>query len=407
MKLYKHQEALINRNPRYLGMFHEMGLGKSLTAIRLAEKNASSVLVVCPKSLVENWRRELLKWKSKILTTKWLVVTKEEFRRDWENLNFTNQGLILDEAHHFSGYKSMMHKNALKWVHKNRPSCVYLLTGSPFLSSPFNIMCYEKLLGRKVSWMEYRNKYFKQVQMGSRSIPVMRKDAGEKLSKVISQFASVARKDTCLDLPEQIFLREDFELTKEQKDGLKDLDNDPMTVNHITYWTRRHQICGGTLKGDEKLKLFKSEKVERIKQYAKEYDKLIIVARYNAELEMLKSLLPDAVVVNGKTPAIKRQYYFDQVNSPKQGKKILLVNAAISEGYNLNRVGLMIFYSNGFSFKDRIQMLSRIHRIGQEGKCVYVDLVVKGDIDEAVLKSLNSKEDFSLELYGEEKRHNK
>ena len=64
----------------------EMGLGKTMqaiTAIRLLLRRGElhSVLVVCPKSLVTNWQRELALWAPEIPV---MVVEGDQARRAWQ-----------------------------------------------------------------------------------------------------------------------------------------------------------------------------------------------------------------------------------------------------------------------------------------------------------------------------------
>ena len=398
MKLYNHQTKLINEGPRYHLLAHEVGSGKSATAIRLAEKNADRTLVVCPKSLTENWERELKKWAKN--PRKFVVITKEWFRKNWQNYaTWKFDGIIIDEAHFFSGYKSEMHKNAIKYLHAVMPNCVYLLTGTPYLSTPYNIMCYEKLLGRDANWKQYTDRYFYEFRLGSQTIHKPHANAPIMMAQIIDKIGSTVKKEDCLDLPPKIYKREDFTFTKDQKKAIKELENDPRMTSHIVFWTKSHQICGGTLKyDDKKFKKISCEKSNRLLQYAKLYDKMVVVCRYNHELNMLHSMLDGSRILNGATT--NKQSLLDSANEEK--KFILLVNAAVSEGYNLTGMDLMVFYSNGFSFKDRTQIEGRIHRIGQKNTCVYVDFVCKDKeitIDDDVLKSLKRKEDFQIEIY--------
>lgn len=40
----------------------DIGLGKSITSLAVAQAEGGKVLIVCPKILCEQWRREILKW---------------------------------------------------------------------------------------------------------------------------------------------------------------------------------------------------------------------------------------------------------------------------------------------------------------------------------------------------------
>lgn len=365
---------------------------------------------MCPKSLKENWYREIEKWGTKdylpgglsapYSISHWKVVTKEEFRRDWDLLSSElYDGLIIDEAHFFGGYKSQMFKSALKYLKKSEPDCVYLLTATPYMSTPFNIMCLERLVGEKAKWIDYKRKYFTEIRMGRMTIPKVKPEAKYELAEIVNRIGSTVDKGTCLDLPDQVYLREDFSLTAEQKRVIKDLETNPLVVASIVYWTKRHQVNGGTMRLPESTDSVrcKSEKLTRVLQLANENKKLIIVCRYNAELEMIaKELKKPYVIFNGSTK--DRQGAIDNANDATE--IVFLVNSACSEGYNLTSFDTMVFYSNGFSFKDRVQIEGRIHRIGQSNKCTYLDLVMKDNIDDDVLRALKNKEDFHIEIYG-------
>lgn len=406
MTLFKHQQDLLDLNPRYWGLWWGCGTGKTRTAILLSEKNAKKTLVVGPKSLKQNWWNELDKWSEYKEASRWIVVTKEEFRRDWEKLLIENcDGLIIDEAHFFSGYKSKMFKALIKYLKKAKPSSIYALTATAYLSTPFNIMCYEAMFGRPANYMRYRWEYFYDVQMGGKVIPIVKPDAKEQLSVILNQIGSVIRTEDCLDLPEKSYKTEYFTYTKDQKKTIKMLDQHPLMATQIVYWTKMHQLSGGTLKMPESDQtiVFSSDKLKRVVELTKQYPKMVIVCRYNAELKLIAEKLDRPfVVLNGKTPQEDRQKLIDQANNAEEC--IFLVNSSCSEGYNLVGMNIMVFYSNGFSYKDRVQMEGRIWRHGQKNHCVYIDFVNTEGVDVAVMESMKKKEDFSLALYGKSKK---
>ena len=413
MKLYSHQQAILDENPQVHGLWWECGLGKTLTAIKLIEQNVGLALVVCPKSLVENWHREIGKWSDKDVG--WTVVTKEQFRSSWASLaEMKLEGLIIDEVHFFHGHKSQMHKSMMKYLRRVKPKCLYGLTATPMLASPYSVMALRNLLGKPISWKDFTSRYFYQMRMGRRMIWQPRKDRDHELQHLIRSVGTTRSAKECLDLPDQIFLREDFSLNKIQRSAIKALDDDPTLITPIVKWTAVHQICGGTLKG-ETLSAQKTpilgvknkaqncaESISRVSEYLATEKKIVVVCRYNAELAMLKDYLADksdfVEVING---AVKnRQEIIDQFEDQTHGA--LLVNAACSEGYNLRGVGTMIFYSLSFSLKDRVQMIGRIHGSGRGIPGVpskYIDLVIPGTISEDVYNTISRKEDFQVELY--------
>ena len=51
----------------------------------------------------------------------------------------------------------------------------------------------------------------------------------------------------------------------------------------------------------------------------------------------------------------------------------------------------MIFYNNGFKYSERLQAEDRCHRIGQESKVTYIDIISNSGIDERIHDALHRK----------------
>ena len=85
-----------------------------------------------------------------------------------------------------------------------------------------------------------------------------------------------------------------------------------------------------------------------------------------------------------------------------QDSYVLLVNAAVSEGWELSTCPLMIFYSYDFSLVNYIQMLGRIQRANNIKRNTYISLVIKDTIDEAIYKKIQKREDFHINIYAKE-----
>ena len=64
-------------------------------------------------------------------------------------------------------------------------------------------------------------------------------------------------------------------------------------------------------------------------------------------------------------------------------------------GITLTAADTCVYYSKNFNYATYSQSLSRIHRIGQKNRCVYIDLEVEKTVDETISKSLTKKEDLA------------
>ena len=72
-----------------------------------------------------------------------------------------------------------------------------------------------------------------------------------------------------------------------------------------------------------------------------------------------------------------------------------LATSAAAKGLTLHRASTMVYYSNNYSLETRLQSQDRIHRIGQNKKSTYIDLVVPNTVDDAILKRLEEKKELS------------
>lgn len=390
-KLYAHQQRLADKNPDKCGIFWEVGTGKSFMALELLKK-ASNPLIVVPKSLKEQWEE----------STDINVVTKETFRRDWNKLPY-HDGLAIDEFHYFLGMqgyrkKSAMLKALLSYIKKHKPKYIYGLTGTVYMSKPWNVYAAGEVLGYEMNYNAFKNKFFDMKYFGGRYPVPQVKEAHlikDDIAKLVNQIGDVVKMSDCRDIPEQQHQKEYFDLTTEQKKGIKELDDS----TPIVYYTKVHQICGGSLKGDEytESKIFKAQKLDRIKELAYENKKMIIVCRYNHEIEMIKDALNSYTVkvINGK---VKNRH--EVVKEAERSEAcIVIIQSACSEGYQLPSFPLMIYYSHDFSLKNYLQMNGRIQRIDNLKKNVYISLIIRNSIDEDVYKSLQNKVSFDVAIY--------
>lgn len=401
MKLYNHQQELLNKNPARHLIAWGTGCGKTIMTIALANKNCDSVLVICPKALKANWQRNL----AEHCKIKWEVLTKEEFKKYHDTLP-PYEGVIVDEAHAFANLKSQLSKALQKYFKKYDTTYRWLATATPYLSTPMNIFALAKHLGYDWNYWHFFVEFFDQIRMGARLIPKVKKGVEGKLARLVKTIGSTAKLEDLIDLPEQVFETEYFDLTPEQEKGIKDIQE----TEFIVRWTKKHTVENGILIGDEYTEtvLYPSGKVERIKELIAENKKIVIFCRYNDQLNFLKDIIlkdkslkdTKVFVLNG---SVKDK---DEVvlKAEMSDRAVVLANSMASEGYQLPSFRVMVFASLSFSYKDFVQAIGRISRIDNPQRNLYITLVVKGGVDEDVFKAIKRKEDFSLAIYEKEIR---
>lgn len=397
--LYKHQKDFLALNPNKSSLVWSCGTGKTRTALEWSMLG-QGVLVICPKALKINWRREAEKYKCSARTA---IITKEEFRRDWQTLFKVNQ-IIVDECH--AGFltpmfKSQMSKALKKYLHKHKVPRVLLLSATVYTSSPWNIFNLAFYTGHNWDWRSFKYEFFNDVRMGMRVIPVVKKGIEPRLAELTRQIASVVDIHDVMDVPLQNHLDpEYFALSKEQQKAIKD-NYDPLP---IVRYTAQHEIEQGLLIGNEfrETRRYASDKMDRIVELCKENKKVAIVCRYNLQIDHLFLLLQTEL--KGKQIFAIHGNVKDRdaitLASEQATDCIVLIQADCAEGYQLPSFELCIFASQSYSYTKWEQICGRFLRMDKPSRTTFMYLLTEGEsIDQAVYDSVKRKEDFKIQLY--------
>lgn len=410
MNLYAHQQKKVDLLPPRHLLAHGLGTGKTITALALAHKACVPVLVICPKILKEKWIRECKQWfqvssLDQYLAQPYKVVSKEEFKRDYKLLA-KYDAIIVDEAHNtFGSLKTQGHKALYAYIKVHNPTYVWLLTGTPYTSTPFSVFALARILGHKWNWADFRNKYFRERYLGRRVIFEPKQGIEPQIAELVKQIGSVVRLDECIDVPPQTFDEEVFPYTKEQLAELKILGE--KESNPLTRFGKAHQIAQGILIGDEytPTRRFKALKNDRILELAQENEKMIVFSRYNAHLDLLADMLAEAdiphAIINGSTP--DRDEVINTANAAQ--RVVLLVQAECAEGWEAPSFSLMVHACHGFSFVKYSQSLGRILRINAPKPNYYLSLTTEKSMDIPVMEAVKRKQDFHKAIFIKENQN--
>jgi|2_EtaG_2_1085320.scaffolds.fasta_scaffold15770_2 superfamily II DNA or RNA helicase len=396
MKLYNHQQKLLDLNKKKLLLAHSTGTGKTVSALALTQKNNQTALVIVPKALKENWRRNI---ETHGFNTNHKIVSKEEFRRDWDILPYYN-AIIIDEFHFFGNLKSQMSKGLQKYIKKHDPEYIYGLTATPFCSSPMNIFALATHLGHKWNYWNFFNRFFNQVQMGRRNVPVQRTGIEDEVAELVRDIGDTCKLEDCVDVPEQTFETVYLELTAEQKKAIKEID----APEAITRFTHQHTIENGVKIGDGYVAdtYYKALKNDYIASFSDENPKFAVICRYNLQLSNLQKILEEkgkkVFLINGNVK--NRDEVVQEVENTSEC--IILIQADCAIGFEIPSVPIMIFASLSYSFVSYKQSLGRILRINKLKKNIYQHLVIKDGVDEAVYNCIMKKQDFNIAIYNKE-----
>lgn len=426
MKLYTHQQKIIDEDPKKTGLFLGTGSGKTRIALYLAE---GKTLVVAPKTQVEdqNWIREskhFVRVTESTVTNEGnlilgyrmpglAVISKETFRRDHESLPAFDT-LIFDEAHTSAGvtpnvrYKkrvaypkaSQLFEAAKAYIERTKPKRLYLCTATP-IRSPMTVWGLATLLGCNWDFYAFRDRFYIRLPMPGREVWTARSDSKSKddLGKLVRKIGYTGRLEDYFDVPEQTYKTIHLNLTAEQKKRIKETALE--WPDPLVRFGKILQIENGLLTGDEfnRGEFFENEKLNTIFDLALEFPKLVVFARFTNQINKIQWELDqkgyNVMVLTGDT-----KNRGDLIRKANESEAcIFLCQSQISAGWELPTFPVMVFASLTYSVVDRIQAEGRILRANALKKNLYITLVARGGADEAVYKSIENKKDFDERIY--------
>ena len=376
---------LLEKTSRRKYLCDEMGLGKTVQAIIATRQlQPHRVTVVCPASVVENWRREWETWggfgKLTVLSYSKLI------RREADVTDL----VILDEAHYAKTPSAKRTKAALKLAAGAK--WAWLLSGTPMPNDPRELYAPVKYL-----WPEYceANRVDTAFRWMDRYCQWSESDYGYRVW---------GTKPACRTelLP---FLRT-IMLRRRVADVALDLPPLRTTVQYLdqdNHLARELETLG--VQGDD-------EHMSRLRRLLGAYKAPRIAERLVAELRDDKQLhmvvlyhhrdtgaaLADAfddadiswVGFDGSTPSATRQYEIDTFQRG-DARVFLAQQGAAGTGITLTRASEIVLVEPSWSPAENDQAIKRIHRIGQDSPCRARLFAVPDSLDEAVMLTLTRK----------------
>jgi SNF2 family DNA or RNA helicase len=246
----------------------------------------------------------------------------------------------------------------------------------------------------------------------------------DKLSKKLIGKTIRLKKENCLDLPEKLYEKVYVDMSPDQRrvyeeileEGKAEFENKEMTVDNVlTEMIRCQQIIGGFFKPDKHkntIPLFSDKKLppkletmlSMIEDISSDY-KIIIWARFIDEIKLINEHLKkrfgekSVVLYYGEVDTMQRTENLSSFQNDSKVRFFPGNQETGGMGINLTVACYSFYYSNTRSWEDRSQSEGRPHRIGQENKVTYIDLITPDSIDEVILASFEKKQDFDINVF--------
>ena len=436
-----------------------LGKTLQVISVLLSEKEKISLtnLVVCPASLVYNWQEEFSKFAPSIRTQTVtgtlserkeilehapeydvLITSYDLLKRDavyYEELKF--RFLVIDEAQFIKNPKSGAAKS-VKIINSSRRIA---LTGTPIenrLSELWSIFDF-LMPGFLFSYEDFKKRF---------ETPIARdgdKDATERLQKMVAPFIlRRLKKNVLADLPEKTEENRYAKITGEQQklydaqvlhmQKMLKMSSDEFNKSRIQVLaelTKIRQICcdpsliTSSYTG-ESAKL--EACIDLIKSAMDGGHRMLVFSQFTSMLAIIQKRLDDEKIryflITGATPKEERIKLVHEFNesegqndyndeggstsaedslseisaneNDKKGVSVFLISLkAGGTGLNLTGADVVIHYDPWWNAAAQNQATDRAHRIGQTKEVSVYRLIVKGTIEEKIMKIQESKSDLA------------
>ncbi len=419
----------------------DMGLGKTLQVITLIlfekkrrekeGKDPMPSLVVCPASLVYNWEHEVKEFAPELSVravagnaedrrkaialakdTDVLVTSYDLLKRDisaYGDMAFRYE--ILDEAQYIKNARTKS-AGAVKAVSSISR---FALTGTPVenrLSELWSIFDF-LMPGFLGSSRRFKTAY---------EIPVMRgedPEAAGRLRRLIHPFVLRRLKsDVLKELPEKLekviysaaegkqdklYRLEAEELRKRLTDGSG--DNNRFEI--LARLMRLRQICCDPSLCYEDYK-DGSAKLETclalVKSAAESGHKILLFSQFASMLAIIRGRLTEegigSYLLTGQTPAEERSRTVSAFLEDDVPVYLISLKAG-GTGLNLTSADIVIHYDPWWNLAAQNQATDRAHRIGQKRQVTVYRLIMKGTIEENIVRLQDSKKMLADTVVGE------
>ncbi|HLH56875.1 MAG TPA: DEAD/DEAH box helicase, partial [Verrucomicrobiae bacterium] len=419
----------------------DMGLGKTIQTLTwlawLKErnnKNPKPGLVICPASVLHNWRREANRFtpNMKVLVLESgaarhnlrkqipqhdLIVTNYALlRRDLEELQkFSFRAVILDEAQFIKNPGAQVTQSVKQLKSEHRLA----LTGTPLENRLLDLWSIVDFVqpGYLGNQDQFADIYEPKGENAESAQRIARRRLSAKLRPLLLRRL---KKHVARDLPDRIEQRRDCQLGEEQRKlylaelrrsreqvmktvAEKGLNKSKIHV--LAALTRLRQICcHPRLVGNDAISGKTETLFELLDSLIAEGQKVLVFSQFVQMLELLEQecrahQIPTHILT-GQTKD-RQQVVTTFQNDPNASVFLLSLRAA-GTGLNLTTASYVVLYDPWWNPAVEAQAIDRSHRIGQTQTVNAYRLISPGTVEEKIWELQQSKAQTIADVLGEE-----
>tara|TARA_B100001989_G_scaffold243941_1_gene212155 strand:+ start:2001 stop:3461 length:1461 start_codon:yes stop_codon:yes gene_type:complete len=411
----------------YFAIFHEQGLGKTKIAIDLIfnwleHKKVDSVVIVCKKNLIQNWKNELDFHGNlppvmlsndkednlyKFNTPGFIYLCNYELIRsslDSFEAFFRNRkiGIILDESTIIKNPSAKISKalhHLAKFCNKR-----IIMTGTPVANRPYDYwsQIYFLDFGERLgtNFDEFKENYDLGNDLGdSYSSQLIFKNALKELRQNLSDcFIRETKKTAGIELPGKRFIEVSVSMDEHQEKLYRDmqielsaeiLKDGEMIEENVEVILKRllrlNQVSSNPGIIDDSYELIPpklEETLKIVKKAQEENSKLIIWTNFIKNVDYISNNIgSNAVGIHGEKDLSIRNELIRKFQKDPSINVLVATPGVAKEGLTLTEANYAVFFDRDFSLDSFLQAQDRIHRMTQEKTCYIYKLLSANSID--------------------------
>jgi len=400
----------------------EQGLGKTIQAIGgWNEVQPKHTLVICPASVKLNWAREFLEWgirepqihiqqgkagfplnRAEVTIINYDVLNdlhEELTDKPWDLV-------IIDEGQFLKNTQAKRTQAALGYRKKQGivkdAKHVWILTGTPAPNRPIEFWpslarLAPKVLAPYTSFFDF-GRHFCNGYQGKFGWDMSGASNTEELNLRLRSSIMIRRlkADVLPDLPDKQYQVISFEPDPVAKKLIKE-ENESAELEDM----KRVKLQPGTTVGDiaelrQKLAMLKLPLcLSHIHELLEgTVDKLVVFAHHAAVIDGLMNGLKDyaPVKLDGRDSMTEKQKSVDTFQKVSSCRVFIGQIQAAGVGITLTAASTVVFVESSWVAGDIAQAVDRCHRIGQKNSVLAQFLVIRGSLEEYMLRAVVDKQ---------------
>ena len=418
----------------------DMGLGKTLQALawlawshELAGKDHKPSLVICPASVLHNWRRESNRFvphlrvlvlesgaarhnlRQQIPQHDLIVTNYALLRRDLPALQkFSFRAVILDEAQFIKNPSAQVTQSVKQLQAEQRLA----LTGTPLENRLLDLWSIMDFV--QPGYLNTQSDFIQKYEPTGAD-PVALQISRRRLSAKLRPFLlRRLKRQVAKDLPERIEERRDCELGEEQRklylaelrrsreqvfQSVAEQGLAKSKMHVLAALTRLRQVCcHPQLVGNDTLSGKTETLFELLEPLLAEGQKVLVFSQF---VQMLKLLEAECQVRQIPTHILtgatkQRQEVVQAFQNDDQAGVFLLSLRAAGTGLNLTSASYVVLYDPWWNPAVEAQAIDRSHRIGQTRTVIAYRLIAPGTVEEKIWELQQRKAQTITDVLGEE-----